>query len=132
MFNPKSRILVVDDMMAMRKLVGKALLELGFTDVTVAADGALGWEAFASASPKIDLVISDWNMPVSTGIDLLKRIRADGRFKTTPFILLTAESEKSQVVMALATGVSGYVVKPFNVDSLRQIIEKVGAETSAA
>jgi len=131
MFAPTTRILVVDDMSTMRKIVAKALREIGFSNLLEAPDGAIGWETFSSASPKVDLIISDWNMPVSTGIDLLNRVRADGRFKTTPFVLLTAESERDQVASALAAGVSGYIVKPFTVDSLRKQLEILSCKPAA-
>lgn len=125
MFDLKTRVLVVDDMMTMRKLVSKCCKEIGFTDITEAADGALGWEAITNASPPIGLVISDWNMPNCTGIDLLKRVRADSRFGKTPFILVTAEAEQHQVAEALQAGVDNYVVKPFTKDSLMEKIEVV-------
>jgi two-component system chemotaxis response regulator CheY len=132
MFAPDTRILVVDDMLTMRKLVIKALKDIGFTNFTEAPDGAKGWEALEGASPKIDLVVSDWNMPNCTGLDLLKRVRGDGRFKVMPFVLLTAESERDQVAAALQAGVSGYVVKPFSVDALKVQLEKVSAKLAAA
>ncbi len=131
MFAPNTKILVVDDMLTMRKLVGKALKELGFSNISEAADGAVGWETFSTATPAFDLVISDWNMPVSTGIDFLKRVRGDSRFKTVPFLLLTAETEASQVTTALAAGASGYVVKPFNTVALGSQLEKIAARIAA-
>ena len=131
MFAPTIKILVVDDMLTMRKLVSKALRDLGFSNITEASDGALGWESFSSATPAFDLVISDWNMPVSTGIDFLKRVRGDSRFKTTPFILLTAEAEAAQVSTALAAGASGYVVKPFTAVNLSAQLAKLASRTAA-
>jgi two-component system chemotaxis response regulator CheY len=118
--NPKLKILVVDDMTTMRKLVIKACKDMGFTDISEAADGAKAWELCLNANPAFDLVISDWNMPNCTGLDFLKRVRADGRLKGTPFMLLTAESEASQVSEAIKAGVNNYVVKPFTGDSLRE------------
>lgn len=94
MFSPQTHILVVDDMMTMRKLVSKTCKELGFTQITEASDGALAWEAIQSANPPIGVIISDWNMPNCTGIDLLKRVRADSRYKTLPFVLVTAKRKK--------------------------------------
>ena len=130
MFLPNSKILVVDDMATMRKLVGRSLKELGFSNITEAADGALAWEAINSADPKFDFIVSDWSMPNCTGLDLLKRIRADGRFKKLPVVLVTAESEKDQVIAALTSGVSGSVIKPFDVNALREQLEKA-AKTAA-
>jgi two-component system chemotaxis response regulator CheY len=130
MFDLKTRILVVDDMMTMRKLVGKACREIGFTDISEANDGAAAWSAITEANPPFGLVISDWNMPNSSGLDLLKRIRSDSRFGKLPFILVTAEAEQHQILEAAKAGVSQYVVKPFTVDSLREKIEMVHKKIS--
>jgi two-component system chemotaxis response regulator CheY len=113
------KVLIVDDMNTMRKLVMRACKEMGFADFTEAADGVIAWQAISGSPKPFDLVISDWNMPNCTGLDLLKRVRTDGRFKSTPFVLLTAETEVSQVQDAIAAGVNGYVLKPFTTDSLR-------------
>lgn len=123
MFDPKTRILVVDDMMTMRRLVMKALKDLGFSDFTEAADGALAWQALHSSNPPFGLVVSDWNMPNCTGLDLLKRVRGDSRFAQLPFVLLTAESEQGQILEAVKARVSGYIVKPFNAQSLKEKLE---------
>lgn len=128
MFDPKTRILVVDDMMTMRKIVSKVCKELGFTDLTEAADGTLAWEAINSASPSFGLVISDWNMPNCSGLDLLKRVRADSRFGKMPFVLVTAETEQHQIKEAITAGVSSYVIKPFTSDTLKQKLEQVHAK----
>jgi two-component system chemotaxis response regulator CheY len=125
MFDPKTRVLVIDDMMTMRKLVTKVCKDLGFADVTEAADGAKGWEAIQNANPPIGLVISDWNMPNSSGLDLLKRVRADSRFGALPFVMVTAEAEQHQIVEALKSGVSNYIVKPFSPETLKEKLEAV-------
>lgn len=124
MFDNTTRVLIVDDMMTMRKIVAKACKEIGFSDLVEAADGQKAWEALQSTSPDIGLVISDWNMPNCTGIDLLRRVRADGRFKNLPFILLTAESEGHQVAEAVKAGVDNYIVKPFTPDLLQRKLEE--------
>lgn len=124
MFDLKTRVLVVDDMLTMRKIVSKVLKEIGFTDITEAQDGALGWQAITNAKPAIGLVISDWNMPNSTGLDLLKRVRADSKFNRLPFIMVTAEAEKHQIVEAVKAGVSNYVIKPFSPEGLREKLEQ--------
>lgn len=123
MFDPKTRVLIVDDMMTMRKIVGKACKDIGFSDLTEAADGQKAWEALQGANPDIGLVISDWNMPNCTGIDLLRRVRADSRYKKVAFILLTAESEGHQVAEAVKAGVDNYIVKPFTPDLLLKKLE---------
>jgi two-component system chemotaxis response regulator CheY len=125
MFDLKTRILIVDDMMTMRKLVAKACREIGFTDLTEASDGTEGWAAITAATPAFGLIISDWNMPNATGLDLLKRVRSDSRFGKTPFILVTAEAEQHQIVEAAKAGVSQYLVKPFTTELLRERIESV-------
>jgi two-component system chemotaxis response regulator CheY len=125
MFASTTRVLVVDDMMTMRKIVKKIGSEAGFTDITEATDGNQAWEVISNATPPIGLVISDWNMPNCTGLDLLKRLRADHRYKKTPFILVTAEAEQSQIVDAIKAGVDQYVVKPFTKDDLVKKLEAV-------
>jgi two-component system chemotaxis response regulator CheY len=119
MFDPKTKILVIDDMRTMRKIVIKALKEMGFEQITEAEDGAQGWNALSTPNADIGLVISDWNMPNCTGIDLLRRVRGDSRFSKLPFVLVTAESEKQQVVEAITIGASAYVVKPFDTGTLK-------------
>ncbi|MGZ3691262.1 MAG: response regulator [Pseudobdellovibrio sp.] len=129
MSNQSIKVLVVDDMMTMRKLVIRSLKESGFQDIVEAEDGAKAWQVLSSSDNSIGLVVSDWNMPNCTGIDLLKRVRADSRYKSIPFILVTAESEKSQVVEALKTGVSAYVIKPFDTQTLMGKIEEAQQKT---
>ncbi len=130
MFDPKTRILVVDDMMTMRKLVSKVCRDLGFSDLTEAADGILAWEAITNASPSFGLVISDWNMPNCSGLDLLKRVRADSRFAKLPFVMVTAEAEQHQIIEAVKSGVSNYVIKPFTGDILKEKLEAVHKKIS--
>ncbi len=125
MFDLKTRVIVIDDMGTMRKIVTKACKDIGFTDIIDAADGALGWEVISTASPPIGLVISDWNMPNCTGLDLLKRLRNDKRFKDIPFVLVTAEAESHQILEAVKAGVSGYIVKPFPNGALAEKLEAV-------
>ncbi len=123
MFDPKTKILIVDDMLTMRKLVAKICKELGFSDITEAVDGIKAWEAISTASPPFGLVISDWNMPNCTGLDLLKRVRADPRFVKLPFVMVTAEAEQHQIVDAMKSGVSNYVIKPFTAEILKGKLE---------
>lgn len=125
MFPPTTKTLVVDDMMTMRKLVRSVCKEIGLTDVTEAADGALAWTALETANPPFQLIISDWNMPNMTGLDFLKKCRADARFAKLPFILVTAEAEQHQVIEAVRAGVSNYVIKPFTPDALKAKLEAV-------
>lgn len=120
MFDPKSKILIVDHMPTMRKLMRGVLEGIGFTEIAEAGDGTLGWEAISGASEPFDLVLSEWNMPNCSGIDLLKRIRSDSSYHKTPFILVTAESAPEKITEAVRAGVSSFVVKPFTADALKE------------
>lgn len=131
MFPANTRILILDDMSTMRKVVTKTLKEIGFTDIQEAADGNLGWDVLQASNPPVQLVISDWNMPNCSGLDLLKRVRGDARFKKLPFVLLTAEAEASQVKEALLSGVSNYIVKPFTADVIKMKLEQAHKKVAA-
>ena len=132
MFDPNTPVLVVDDMMTMRKIVSNACKKMGFTNIVEAADGVIAWTAISSAATPFGLIISDWNMPNCTGLDLLKRVRSDGRYKHLPFLLVTAESEGKQVVEALQAGVTGYVVKPFTADTLETKLKEAYNKVNGA
>ena len=133
MFDPKTKVLIVDDMLTMRKIVSKILKELGFTDITEAQDGQEAWTKVQTGG--FGLIISDWNMPNCTGLEFLKRVRADAKLAKTPFILVTAEAEQHQVAEAIKSGVDQYVVKPFSKDALKLKLEatykKVSVRISA-
>ena len=118
MFDPSTFVLVVDDMSTMRKIVMKNLKELGFSNFKEAADGSQAWEVISTSQPQIGIVVSDWNMPNCTGLELLKRVRSDSRFKKLPFLLVTAEAEQHQIIEAVKAGVDQYVVKPFTKEAL--------------
>ena len=132
MFDPKTKILVIDDMLTMRKVVSKCCRDLGFSDITEAPNGEEAWTKIQEANPPFQLIISDWNMPKLSGVELLKKVRADARFSKTPFVLVTAESEKEQVVEAIKAGVTNYVTKPFTVDTLREKLEAAHKKSAAA
>jgi two-component system chemotaxis response regulator CheY len=121
MFNPKTKILIVDDMLTMRKIISKILRELGYSDITEACNGKEAWEKAQEGN--FGLIISDWNMPVCTGIEFLKLVRADARTSKTPFLLVTAEAEQHQIIEAIKSGVDQYVVKPFSRDGLKTKLE---------
>ena len=125
MFDLSTKILIVDDMSSMRKMITNMCKDIGFTDIIGAEDGGKAWEILNSSTSPIGLVISDWNMPICTGIELLKKIRSDSRFAKTPFMMLTAEAEGKQVSEAVAAGVDAYVVKPFAQSALTEKIEAV-------
>ena len=104
MFDENTKVLIVDDMLTMRKIVKKTCASIGLTNTVEAKDGQLAWDVINDAEQGIQLVISDWNMPNCSGLDLLKRVRGDSRFKELPFMLVTAESEQSQIVEAIQAG----------------------------
>jgi two-component system chemotaxis response regulator CheY len=131
MFPANTRILVVDDMMTMRKIVTKGLKDLGFSDIQEAADGNLAWTVLDASNPPIQLIVSDWNMPNCSGLDFLRKLRADERFKKTPFVMLTAEAEAHQVKEAIVAGVTNYITKPFTGDTLKQKLEQTSKKVSA-
>ena len=124
MFSTDLKVLIVDDMLTMRKIVTKSCRDLGFKNFVEAADGALAWKTL-NENPDVGLIISDWNMPNMSGLDFLKRVRADSKFAPLPFVLLTAESELEQVKTAVAAGVDNYIVKPFTPSVLQQKLDQV-------
>ncbi|MDE2514820.1 MAG: chemotaxis response regulator CheY [Rhodospirillales bacterium] len=116
-------VLIVDDYKTMLRIIRNLLKQIDFNNVEEATDGS---EALAKLrSNHFGLVISDWNMSPMTGLQLLQEVRADARLKTLPFIMVTAESKAENVVVAKQAGVSNYIVKPFNAETLREKIEKV-------
>jgi two-component system chemotaxis response regulator CheY len=117
MFKKETKILIVDDMLTMRKIEAKILRDMGYTDITQAVDGNDAWEK--AKEGQFGLIISDWNMPNCTGIEFLKRIRGDQKTAKTPFLLVTAEAEQHQIVEAVQSGVDQYLVKPFTMDSIK-------------
>ena len=111
------QILVVDDYNTMLRILKNLLKQLGFNNVETAMDGA---EALSKLNAtKIDFVISDWNMEPMTGIELLREVRASDKLKHIPFIMITAESKTENVIAAQKAGVSNYIVKPFNAETLK-------------
>jgi two-component system chemotaxis response regulator CheY len=117
------KVLVVDDYKTMTRIIRNLLKQIDINDSDEAADGN---EALAKLrGGSFNLVISDWNMQPMTGLDLLKEVRADARLKALPFIMVTAESKTENVIAAKQAGVSNYIVKPFNAETLREKIEKV-------
>lgn len=135
MFPLDTKFLVVDDFATMRKIIKKVLNELGYTNVEESDDGKNALpliHAAHDAGKPFQFVISDWNMPGMQGIDLLKACKADPRFKTMPFMLVTAESEQKHILEAAKAGVSDYVVKPFNSATLKAKMERVWAKHNPA
>lgn len=117
------RFLVVDDFSTMRRIVRNLLKELGFTNVDEAEDGVVALNKLRSE--KFDFVVSDWNMPNMTGIDLLRSIRTDAALKHLPVLMVTAEAKKENIIEAAKAGASGYVVKPFTAATLDEKLGKI-------
>lgn len=128
MFSPITRILIADDMPAIRALMKQQLNQLGFKDIQVAEDGEGALKILFDdhyAGKPIQLVLSDWNMPKVSGIQLLRTVRGTPEFGEIPFLLVTAENEFSQVREAVSLRVNDYVVKPFTPDLLKKKLTAV-------
>jgi two-component system chemotaxis response regulator CheY len=121
--NKNMRVVIVDDYTTMLRILRNLLRQLEINNVDEANDGDTAYQLMQKNPP--DLVISDWNMVPVTGLDLLRKVRADARLKHIPFIMVTAESKTENVVAAKQAGVSNYIVKPFNADTLRAKIISV-------
>ena len=126
--NKNLKFLIVDDFSTMRRIVRNSLKELGYTDVDEAEDGVAAFNKLRNTH--FDFVVSDWNMPNMSGIELLKAIRADANLKNLPVLMVTAEAKKENIIEAEEAGANGYVLKPFTTATLEQklnvIFEKTG------
>ena len=120
------KILTVDDFSTMRRIIRNMLRQLGYSNIVEAEDGTVALSLLKRE--KVDFVISDWNMPNMSGLELLKAIRADEHLKPTPFLLVTAEALKENVVEAVKAGVNNYVVKPFTAEMLKEKIDAIFKE----
>jgi two-component system chemotaxis response regulator CheY len=117
------KFLVVDDFSTMRRIVRNLLKELGFTNVDEAEDGAVALTKLREGN--FEFVVSDWNMPNMDGLTLLQNVRADARLKTLPFLMITAEAKKENIIAAAQAGASGYIVKPFTAATLQEKLDKI-------
>ncbi|HIV56051.1 MAG TPA: chemotaxis response regulator CheY [Candidatus Anaerobiospirillum stercoravium] len=117
------KILIVDDFSTMRRIIKNLLRDLGYNNTFEADDGSTAWPMLETGD--FDFVISDWNMPIMQGIDLLRKMRADPKLKSLPFLMVTAEAKREQIVVAAQAGVNGYIVKPFTADTLKDKIDKI-------
>ena len=116
-------VLVVDDFATMRRIVKGVLKDLGFKKFIQAENGKAA--LLELKKEKVGLIVSDWNMPEMTGLEFLKAVRSDEQFKQIPFIMVTAEGQKENIVEAIKAGVSNYIVKPFAPDTLKEKLEAV-------
>jgi len=124
------KILIVDDFSTMRRIIKNLLRDLGFNNTQEADDGNSALPMLQSGN--FDFLVTDWNMPGMTGIDLLKAVRADAKLSSLPVLMVTAEAKKDQIVEAAQAGVNGYIVKPFTAITLKEKIDKIFERLQAA
>ncbi len=117
------KVLIVDDFATMRNITRNVLKQIGFTDITEADDGKTGLKALQKE--KFDLVLCDWNMPEMQGIDLLNTVRSDDALKGIPFVMVTAEAQRDNILEAIQAGVNNYIVKPFTAETVGAKLKKI-------
>ncbi len=122
-YDKNMNVLVVDDFSTMRRIVKNILRQIGFTNIVEADDGTTAWATLNSS--KIDFIVSDWNMPQMTGIELLRKVRSSEEFADIPFLMVTAEAQQENIIEAVQAKVSNYIVKPFTAETLGQKIDKI-------
>ena len=130
MLDTSIKVLVVDDMSTMRRIVKNVLKQIGYSDILEAENGQDALTKLKAGG--FGLVVSDWNMPVMPGIELLRSVRADANLKSLPFLMVTAEAQKENIIEAVQAGVSNYVVKPFTADALLEKLNKIFANKATA
>ena len=123
MVNKDLKFLVVDDFSTMRRIVRNLLKDLGFGNVDEAEDGAVALQKLRASG--FDFVITDWNMPNMTGLELLRAVRGDPGMKHLPVLIITAEAKKDNIIEAAQAGASGYIVKPFTAATLDEKLTKI-------
>lgn len=123
------KILVVDDFDTMIKIIRNILVELGYENIVTARNGVFALEILQKE--KIDFIISDWNMPEMTGYQLLKKVKGDPKLAHIPFLMITAEAEKSNIMNAVKANVDQYIIKPFTSEMLKEKITRAIANREA-
>ncbi|MBF0205557.1 MAG: response regulator [Oligoflexia bacterium] len=134
-YKPNMKVLVVDDMSTMRKIIKNMLLQLGFKNILEAEDGRKGFEVIESAhkmGEPVEFIMSDWNMPEVNGLDFLKLLKDSEAHKEIPFLMITAEAEQGNVMTAVKAGVDNFIVKPFSAQVLKEKIDKIFAKKGLA
>ena len=121
--NLKMKVLIVDDFATMRRIVRNVLKQIGFTTMVEADNGKAALKVLKKE--KIDLILCDWNMPEMPGIDLLKAIKSDDELKNIPFVMVTAEAQKENIIEAVKAGVSSYIVKPFTAETVTEKLNTI-------
>jgi two-component system, chemotaxis family, chemotaxis protein CheY len=117
------KFLVVDDFSTMRRIIKNLLHDLGYPNVTEADDGKTALPMLQTGG--FDFLISDWNMPGMSGLDLIKAVRSDAKLAKMPVLMLTAEAKREQIIEAAQAGVNGYVIKPFTAETLKEKLDKI-------
>ena len=117
------KVLIVDDLSMMRKILRYTLKQVGLTNIIEAGDGKSAMTRLKNE--KVDLIVCDWNMPGMKGVDMLNKVRSDDELKNIPFIMVTAEAHKEKIIEALKAGVSSYIVKPYTAKTLSENLKKI-------
>ena len=117
------KVLIVDDFATMRRILKNILKQIGFSNIAEADDGKTALAKLKDR--KFDLVLCDWNMPEMSGLELLQKVRSDDELKDTPFVMVTAEAQKDNILEAVKAGVNNYVVKPFTAETIGEKLKKV-------
>ncbi|MEE8431664.1 MAG: response regulator [Candidatus Desulfatibia sp.] len=117
------KVLIVDDFATMRRILRNILKQIGFTNIAEADDGSTALKELKKE--KYDLILCDWNMPEMPGIDLLNTMKSDDELKGIPFVMVTAEAQKDNIVGAVKAGVNSYIVKPFTAETISEKLKKV-------
>ena len=117
------KVLIVDDFATMRRILKNILRQIGFTNIKEADDGTTAIKELKEE--KFDLVLCDWNMPEMSGLELLNKVKSDDELKDIPFVMVTAEAEKKNILEAVKAGVNSYVVKPFTAETVSEKLKKI-------
>ena len=123
MFSKETKFLIVDDMLTARKFITKNLRELGYTEFIEARNGEVAWQILSKDDTEIDFIISDYDMPVMSGFELLKKVRASEKLKETIFLMITAVGQENKMMEVLDAGVNNYLIKPFDKEVLAEKLE---------
>lgn len=119
------RVLIVDDFATMRRILKNILKQIGFKNISEADNGKTALKELKNE--RFDLVLCDWNMPEMPGIELLNQVRSDEQLKGIPFVMVTAEAKKENILEAVKAGVSSYIVKPFTAETVSEKLKKIFA-----
>jgi two-component system, chemotaxis family, chemotaxis protein CheY len=119
------RVLIVDDFATMRRILKNILKQIGLKNISEAENGKAALKELRNE--KFDLVLCDWNMPEMPGIELLNQVRSDDQLKAIPFVMVTAEAKRENILEAVKAGVSSYIVKPFTAETINEKLKKIFA-----